>query len=98
MARPRAFSCTTTLSFPRCVISAIHVPRWAAMAGRCARVCWDLRRRCGGSDVAVKASPSSNARFRDHPSVWAMLCAVLVLLAYARVGHADFIWDDDAHV
>lgn len=34
----------------------------------------------------------------EQPWLWALSLVAFVFLAYARVFHAGFIWDDDAHL
>jgi tetratricopeptide (TPR) repeat protein len=53
-----------------------------------------MRTNHDGGKAATFLRYSANAR----PWPLALLAAAAILLAYARVWHADFIWDDDAHV
>ncbi|MGO9610112.1 MAG: tetratricopeptide repeat protein [Verrucomicrobiia bacterium] len=55
------------------------------------------RRNDPPDESTITPMPGTPGR-SDQPWLWAVLLVVLTFLAYQRVWHAGFIWDDDDHL
>src|SRR3954469_16552657 len=99
MARPPASLCTIMRSCRRSATSATPSRRSAVTAARCGPDCSALSRPCEESKVASDSSAETTTQ-RPVAPAWllGLIGVVTILLAYARLRHGDFLWDDDAHI